>query len=34
MEKRMKLVNILLIVLVVALALVLFNLIAANQDLK
>ena len=30
----MKLVNILLIVLVVALALVLFNLFAANQDLK
>lgn len=34
MENRLKLVNILLIVLVVALALVLFNVFAANQDLK
>lgn len=34
MESRLKLVNILLIVLVVALALVLFNVFAANQDLK
>ena len=34
MEDRLKLVNILLIVLVVALALVLFNVFATNQDLK
>jgi uncharacterized membrane protein len=34
MEDRLKLVNILLIVLVVALALVLFNVFQANQDLK
>ena len=34
MEGRLKLVNILLIVLVVALSLVLFNVFAANQDLK
>ena len=34
MENRLKLVNILLIVLVVALSLVLFNVFAANQDLK
>ncbi|HSO57901.1 MAG TPA: hypothetical protein VLQ66_06655 [Paenisporosarcina sp.] len=34
MENRLKLVNILLIVLVVALALVLFNVFATNQDLK
>lgn len=34
MENRLKLVNILLIILVVALSLVLFNVVAANQDLK
>jgi flagellar basal body-associated protein FliL len=34
MENRLKLVNILLIVLVVALSLVVFNVVAANQELK